>query len=108
RAMEFLTAEVEGQGSSDVKPGAMVNLKKVGEYSGHYYVTEANHFYDAAGYNCIFYVARDKWGDSSNTTNPNSGGTGGTAQGTGGTGTAGTGTGGTAAQPQDFLAFTLP
>jgi len=32
---------------------------------GHYYVTEANHFYDAAGYNCIFYVARDKWGDSS-------------------------------------------
>src|SRR5256885_1035586 len=65
RAMEFLTAEVEIQGNPDVKPGAMVNLKKVGQYSGHYYVTEANHFYDAAGYNCIFYVARDKWGDSS-------------------------------------------
>ena len=67
RAMEFLTAEVEVQGNPDVKPGAMVNLKKVGEYSGHYYVTEANHFYDAGGYNVIFYVARDKWGDSSNT-----------------------------------------
>ena len=65
RAMEFLTAEVEVQGNPAVKPGAMVNLKKVGEYSGHYLVTEANHFYDAAGYSCIFYVARDKWGDSS-------------------------------------------
>ena len=65
RAMEFLTAEVEVQGDPGVKPGAMVNLKRVGAYSGHYYVTEANHFYDAAGYNCIFYVARDKWGNSS-------------------------------------------
>src|SRR5262249_24826353 len=58
RAMEFMTAEVETQGNPDVKPGAMVNLKKVGAYSGHYYVAEANHFYDAGGYNCIFYVAR--------------------------------------------------
>jgi hypothetical protein len=66
RAMEFLTAEVEVQGNPAVKPGAMVNLKKVGQYSGHYYVTEANHFYDAGGYTVIFYVARDKWGDSSN------------------------------------------
>jgi len=66
RAMEFITAEVEIQGNPTVKPGAMVNLKKVGAYSGHYFVTEANHFYDGAGYNCIFYVARDKWGDSSN------------------------------------------
>ena len=66
RAMEFIVAEVEVQGNPGIKPGAMVNLKKVGAYSGHYYVTEANHFYDAGGYNCIFYVARDKWGDSSN------------------------------------------
>jgi outer membrane protein OmpA-like peptidoglycan-associated protein/phage protein D len=65
RAMEFITAEVEVQGNPAVKPGAMVNLKKVGAYSGHYLITEANHFYDDAGYNCIFYVARDKWGDSS-------------------------------------------
>jgi phage protein D len=65
RAMEFLTAEVEVQGDPRVRPGAMVNIKKVGVYSGHYLVTEANHFYDAAGYNCIFYVARDKWGNSS-------------------------------------------
>ena len=65
RAMEFITAEVEVQGNPAVKPGAMVNLKKVGAYSGHYLVTEANHFYDGAGYDCIFYVARDKWGDSS-------------------------------------------
>jgi len=67
RAMEFITAEVEVQGSPKVKPGALVNIKKVGEYSGHYLVTEANHFYDSAGYNCIFYVARDKWGNSSQT-----------------------------------------
>ncbi len=64
-AMEFLTAEVEVQGDPRVRPGAMVNIKKVGVYSGHYLVTEANHFYDAAGYDCIFYVARDKWGNSS-------------------------------------------
>jgi uncharacterized protein len=67
RSLEFLTAEVEVQGNPDIKPGAMVNVKKVGVYSGHYLVTEANHFYDAAGYDCIFYVARDKWGDSSTT-----------------------------------------
>ena len=67
RAMEFITAEVEVQGNPKVKPGALVNIKKVGEYSGHYLVTEANHFYDSAGYNCIFYVARDKWGNSSQT-----------------------------------------
>lgn len=65
QSMEFLTGEVEVQGDPAVKPGAMVNLKKVGVYSGHYLVTEANHFYDAAGYHCIFYVARDKWGNSS-------------------------------------------
>jgi phage protein D len=65
RAMQFITAEVEVQGNPKVKPGALVNIKKVGPYSGHYLVTEANHFYDAAGYNCIFYVARDKWGNSS-------------------------------------------
>src|SRR5436190_198650 len=84
------------------QPGAVVNLKKVGEYSGHYYVTEANHFYDAAGYNVIFYVARDKWGDSSNTTNPNSGGqgTGGQGTGTGGSGTGGSGTG---ADKKDYI-----
>ena len=64
RAMEFITAEVEVEGDPKVKPGALVNIKKVGPYSGHYLVTEANHFYDAAGYNCIFYVARDKWGNS--------------------------------------------
>jgi phage protein D len=67
RAMEFITAEVEVQGNPVVKPGALVNIKKVGPYSGHYLVTEANHFYDAAGYNCVFYVARDKWGNSSQT-----------------------------------------
>ena len=66
RALEFITAEVEVQGNPNVKPGAMVNLKKVGAYGGHYVVTEANHFYDVAGYHCIFYVTRDKWGDSSN------------------------------------------
>ena len=65
RAMEFITAEVEVQGNPVVRPGALVNIKKVGAYSGHYLVTEANHYYDAAGYNCIFYVARDKWGNSS-------------------------------------------
>jgi outer membrane protein OmpA-like peptidoglycan-associated protein/phage protein D len=63
RAMEFITAEVEVEGDPKVKPGALVNIKKVGPYSGHYLVTEANHFYDAAGYNCIFYIARDKWGN---------------------------------------------
>ena len=62
RNLEFLTAEVEVQGNPDVKPGAMVGIQKVGVYSGHYWVTEANHFYDAGGYDCIFYVARDKWG----------------------------------------------
>jgi len=67
RTMEFITAEVEVQGDPKVKPGALVNIKKVGPYSGHYLVTEANHFYDAAGYNCIFYVARDKWGNSAAT-----------------------------------------
>ncbi|HYV65048.1 MAG TPA: hypothetical protein VE964_02330, partial [Myxococcales bacterium] len=65
RSLEFLTAEVEVQGNPEIKPGALVNVKKVGVYSGHYLVTEANHFFDAAGYSCIFYVARDKWGDSS-------------------------------------------
>jgi len=65
RAMEFITAEVEVRGNPAVRPGALVNIKNVGTYSGHYLVTEANHFYDAAGYNCVFYVARDKWGDSS-------------------------------------------
>ena len=67
RSLEFLTAEVEVQGNPAIKPGAMVNVKKVGVYSGHYLVTEANHFYDVGGYDCIFYVARDKWGDSSTT-----------------------------------------
>jgi len=40
---------VEVQGNPDIRPGAMVNVKHVGVYSGRYLVTEANHFYDAAG-----------------------------------------------------------
>jgi phage protein D len=64
RNLEFLTAEVEVQGDPDIRPGALVKIDKVGVYSGRYLVTEANHFYDAAGYQCVFYVARDKWGDS--------------------------------------------
>ena len=65
RNLEFLTAEVEVQGNPDIRPGAMVKVNDVGIYSGRYLVTEANHFYDAAGYHCIFYVARDKWGPAS-------------------------------------------
>jgi phage protein D len=66
RNLEFLTAEVEVKGNPEIKPGSMVNVKNVGVYSGLYWVTEANHFWDASGYSTIFYVARDKWGDSSN------------------------------------------
>jgi uncharacterized protein len=67
RNLEFLTAEVEVQGDPNIRPGAVVDMKKVGVYSGHYLVTEANHFYDAGGYQCIFYIARDKWGEAAGT-----------------------------------------
>ena len=63
---QFLTAEVEVMGDPRLLPGALLNLRNVSVYSGHYLVTEASHFYDAAGYSVICYVARDKWGDSSN------------------------------------------
>jgi uncharacterized protein len=62
RNLQFLTAEVEVQGNPDIQPGAMVKIEGVGNYSGRYLVTEANHFYDAGGYDCIFYVASDKFG----------------------------------------------
>jgi phage protein D len=65
RNLQFLTAEVEVQGNPDIRPGAMVSVKDVGVYSGRYLVTEANHFYDAGGYHCIFYVASDKFGTPS-------------------------------------------
>ncbi len=122
RNLEFITAEVEVQGDPAVKPGAMVNIKKVGVYSGHYLVTEANHFYDAGGYACIFYVARDKWGDSSNDQQKKKqakgggGASGGGAAG-GGAGRGGPGGGGTGPHPstepkvtsdkKEFIDFTL-
>jgi hypothetical protein len=74
RNLEFLTAEVEVKGNPAIRPGAIVDVKNVGVYSGHYWVTEANHFWDAAGYSTIFYVARDKWADlePEQTTSPTS------------------------------------
>lgn len=61
RSMEFLTAEVEVPGNAAVVPGQIVRVDKVGPlYSGRYYVREANHFFDAAGYTTIFHVVRDR------------------------------------------------
>lgn len=66
RALEFLTAEVEVPGNAAIVPGRIIRVDKVGpRYSGRYYVREASHFFDAAGYTTIFQVARDRLVDES-------------------------------------------
>jgi len=59
-AVEFITGEGTAVGNKDIKAGAVVELKKLGQrFSGLYYVTSATHTIDTTGYYTKFTVERN-------------------------------------------------
>jgi len=49
-ASQFLTGTGRSRGNPDIKPGATVDLKQFGDYSGKYYVVASRHIIGPQGY----------------------------------------------------------
>jgi phage protein D len=56
-AGSFLTGSGRCLGNPDIKPGATVNLKQFGDYSGKYYVVATRHMINPQGYFTEFDIA---------------------------------------------------
>ena len=53
---EFVNADAKGEGNPNIRPGKVVNLADIGNYSGSYYVTETHHLFRERTYNTQFSV----------------------------------------------------
>jgi len=60
---EFVHADAEAEGNPEIRPGRIVELKKMGKYSGKYYVTEARHLLRERVYTTEFSVRGLRGGD---------------------------------------------
>jgi uncharacterized protein involved in type VI secretion and phage assembly len=47
---EFVCADAKGEGNPKIRPGKLVKLRGMGQYSGDYYVTETRHLYHQGVY----------------------------------------------------------
>lgn len=67
---EFVHADGTAEGNPDIRPGRIVELKDIGNYTGKYYVTETRHFYDKGYYTTEFSVRGLGGGDLVTTLSP--------------------------------------
>ena len=67
---EFVHADGTAEGNPDIRPGRIVDLKDMGNYTGKYYVTETCHFYDRGYYTTEFSVRGLRGGDLFTTLSP--------------------------------------
>jgi uncharacterized protein involved in type VI secretion and phage assembly len=47
---EFVCADAKGEGNPEIRPGKLVELQGMGQYSGNYYITETRHLYHQGVY----------------------------------------------------------
>jgi uncharacterized protein involved in type VI secretion and phage assembly len=47
---EFIYADAKGEGNPEIRPGKIVELKGMGQYSGNYYITETRHLFHQGVY----------------------------------------------------------
>ncbi len=62
-ADEFVHADAQAQGNTDIRPGCVVKLSGMGKYSGNYYVTETHHTFIERTYMTGFSVRGLRGGD---------------------------------------------
>ncbi|MBH8572455.1 VgrG-related protein [Nostocaceae cyanobacterium CENA369] len=67
---EFVYADAKGEGNPDLRPGRVVKLKDMGNYSGSYYVTETRHLFHERVYTTEFGVRGLRSGDLLATLSP--------------------------------------
>lgn len=67
---EFVYADAKGEGNPDLRPGRVVKLKDMGNYSGSYYVTETRHLFHERIYTTEFGVRGLRSGDLLATLSP--------------------------------------
>jgi uncharacterized protein involved in type VI secretion and phage assembly len=53
---QFIYADAKAEGNTDIRPGRIVTLEKMGQHSGEYYVTETRHTYHERVYITEFSV----------------------------------------------------
>lgn len=53
---EFVLADAKGEGNPKIRPGRVIKLNDLADYSGEYYVTETRHFYHDRVYHTDFSV----------------------------------------------------
>ncbi len=62
-ADEFVHADAQAQGSTDIRPGCVVKLAGLGKYSGSYYITDTHHTFIQRTYMTGFSVRGLRGGD---------------------------------------------
>ncbi len=60
---EFVSADAKGEGNPKIRPGRVVTLTEMGNYSGSYYVTETHHMFNERKYTTHFSVRGLRGGD---------------------------------------------
>jgi len=60
---EFVNADARGEGSPQIRPGRVVKLTEMGNYSGKYYITETHHLFNERQYTTSFSVRGLRGGD---------------------------------------------
>ena len=53
---QFIQADAQGEGNPEIRPGRLVELADMGQYSGKYYVTETRHLYQKRIYTTEFSI----------------------------------------------------
>ncbi|MBE9052222.1 VgrG-related protein [Nostocales cyanobacterium LEGE 11386] len=67
---EFVYADAKGEGNPEIRPGRVVKLTEMGNYSGSYYVTETRHLFHERKYTTEFSVRGLRGGDLFATLSP--------------------------------------
>ncbi|MFB2891751.1 VgrG-related protein [Aerosakkonemataceae cyanobacterium BLCC-F50] len=60
---QFIYADAKAEGNTKIRPGRVVQLEKMGKYSGEYYITESRHTYHERVYLTEFSVRGLRGGD---------------------------------------------
>lgn len=68
---DFVCADAESPGDPRIRPGKVIELEKMGRYSGQYYVTESRHLFYEGVYTTEFSVRGLRGGDLLQTLSPN-------------------------------------
>ena len=67
---QFIYADAKSEGNTEIRPGLIVKLEKMGQHSGEYYITETRHTYHERVYVTEFSVRGLRGGNLLTTISP--------------------------------------